>query len=209
MRGELDWIVMKALEKDRSRRYDTANGLAKDVQRYLAGDAVEACPPTLGYRLRKFYRKHRGAISAAGAFGAVLLVATGVSLAFGILARLAERRAIEQEHIAAASAKEAIESKTIAQRERDEAIAARDRLAGSVRPVHSTGGFVLQGTQDQRDPENPGKHPGESPRLGMALPEPGLPERLPLFQSSATQTRVFRFLQSGRHADRYDQLRFY
>jgi len=62
VRGELDWIVMKCLEKDRSRRYETANGLARDVQRYLAGDAVEACPPTLGYRLRKFYRKHRTAV---------------------------------------------------------------------------------------------------------------------------------------------------
>jgi serine/threonine protein kinase len=52
VRGELDWIVMKALEKDRNRRYDSATGLAKDVQRYLSGDAVEACPPTIGYRLR-------------------------------------------------------------------------------------------------------------------------------------------------------------
>ncbi len=62
VRGELDWIVMKALEKDRSRRYETANGLAKDVQRYLAGDAVEACPPTLGYRLRKVYRRNKTAV---------------------------------------------------------------------------------------------------------------------------------------------------
>ncbi len=53
---------MKALDKDRSRRYETANGLAKDVQRYLEGDAVEACPPTLGYRLSKTFRRHRGAI---------------------------------------------------------------------------------------------------------------------------------------------------
>ena len=68
VRGDLDWIVMKALEKDRNRRYDTANGLAKDVQRYLKGDAVEACPPTLGYRLKKLYHKHRGAVLTAGAF---------------------------------------------------------------------------------------------------------------------------------------------
>src|SRR5262249_11867320 len=50
LRGELDWIVMKALEKDRSRRYETATGLARDVQRHLAGEAVQACPPTLSYR---------------------------------------------------------------------------------------------------------------------------------------------------------------
>ncbi|QEL20804.1 serine/threonine-protein kinase [Limnoglobus roseus] len=59
VRGELDWIVMKALEKDRGRRYDTATALGKDVQRFLAGETVEACPPTLGYRLRKAYRRNR------------------------------------------------------------------------------------------------------------------------------------------------------
>ena len=50
MRGELDWIVMKALEKDRTRRYETANGLAPDIQRYLAGEAVLAAPPSTAYR---------------------------------------------------------------------------------------------------------------------------------------------------------------
>src|SRR5262249_7480467 len=59
LRGELDWIVMKCLEKDRSRRYETANALARDIQRYLTGDPVEACPPSAGYKLRKLARKHR------------------------------------------------------------------------------------------------------------------------------------------------------
>src|SRR5262249_24110206 len=53
LRGELDWVVLRCLEKDRSRRYESAGGLARDVQRYLKGEPVEACPPTLGYRLRK------------------------------------------------------------------------------------------------------------------------------------------------------------
>ena len=65
MRGELDWIVMKALEKDRARRYETANGLARDVQRYLADELVEARPPSAGYRLRKFVRRHKGQVIAA------------------------------------------------------------------------------------------------------------------------------------------------
>jgi len=64
VRGELDWIVMKALEKDRSRRYATANGLALDLQRYLADEPVLACPPSAGYRLRKFARRNRGAVLA-------------------------------------------------------------------------------------------------------------------------------------------------
>ncbi len=57
--GELDWIVMKALEKDRGRRYETASGLAMDVQRYLADEPVQACPPSVGYRLRKFVRRNK------------------------------------------------------------------------------------------------------------------------------------------------------
>jgi serine/threonine protein kinase/WD40 repeat protein len=65
MRGDLDWIVMKALEKDRTRRYETANGLAMDVQRYLADEPVEACPPSRRHRLRKFARRHIGAVLSA------------------------------------------------------------------------------------------------------------------------------------------------
>jgi eukaryotic-like serine/threonine-protein kinase len=65
VRGELDWIVMKALEKDRSRRYETANGFAMDVQRYLADEPVQACPPSVGYRLKKFVRRNKGPVVAA------------------------------------------------------------------------------------------------------------------------------------------------
>ncbi len=72
MKGEIDWIVMKALEKDRTRRYDTATALAKDVQRYLNGDAVEACPPTLGYRMRKAYRRNRTAVWVSSGFAGTL-----------------------------------------------------------------------------------------------------------------------------------------
>jgi len=66
VRGELDWIVMKALEKDRGRRYETANGFAMDVQRFLAGEPVLAAPATTVYRLRKFVNRHKGPVAAAG-----------------------------------------------------------------------------------------------------------------------------------------------
>ena len=59
LRGELDWIVMKALEKDRTRRYETANDFARDIQRYLNDEPVEACPPSTAYRLRKLVRRNR------------------------------------------------------------------------------------------------------------------------------------------------------
>jgi serine/threonine protein kinase/tetratricopeptide (TPR) repeat protein len=65
MKGELDWLVLKALEKDRTRRYETANGLARDIQRYLADEVVEARPPSVGYRLSKFVRRHKGQVIAA------------------------------------------------------------------------------------------------------------------------------------------------
>ena len=76
VRGELDWIVMKCLEKDRARRYETANGLARDVQRYLADESVEACPPSAGYRFGKFVRRNRGA--GAGGPGLSLVLVGGV-----------------------------------------------------------------------------------------------------------------------------------
>jgi serine/threonine protein kinase len=73
VRGELDWIVLKALEKDRGRRYETANAFALDVQRYLHDESVLACPPSAGYRLRKFVRRNRGPVVAAGLVLAALV----------------------------------------------------------------------------------------------------------------------------------------
>src|SRR5581483_7591423 len=63
LRGELDWIVMRALEKDRDRRYESASAFAADVQRYLADEPVQACPPSAWYRLRKFARRHRAGVA--------------------------------------------------------------------------------------------------------------------------------------------------
>lgn len=131
MKGEIDWIVMKALEKDRARRYDTPTALAKDVQRYLTGDAVEACPPTLGYRLRKMYRKNRTAVVTAAAFAAVLLVATGVSVTYAAQAKRAAdiaseatKFALGENERAMAAAEEAQTQAREAARQRDETKAA-------------------------------------------------------------------------------------
>jgi serine/threonine protein kinase/tetratricopeptide (TPR) repeat protein len=79
VRGDLDWIVMKALEKDRNRRYETASGFALDIQRYLAEEPVSACPPSAGYRFRKFARRNRFALSAAGVVSLSLVLGTAVS----------------------------------------------------------------------------------------------------------------------------------
>src|SRR5262249_11524863 len=79
LRGELDWIVMKALDKDRNRRYETASAFAADVQRYLHDEPVQACPPSAGYRLGKFVRRHKGKLTAAAARLALLVAGAGVS----------------------------------------------------------------------------------------------------------------------------------
>ena len=73
---DLDWIVMKAIEKDRTRRYETANGLALDIQRFLADEPVSAGPPGAGYEFRKFARRNKTALRVAAAIAAVLVAAT-------------------------------------------------------------------------------------------------------------------------------------
>ncbi|MCU0866502.1 MAG: serine/threonine-protein kinase [Planctomycetes bacterium] len=83
LRGDLDWVVLKALEKERGRRYASAEGLAEDVERYLVGDAVMAVPPSVGYRVRKFVRRHRAAVgSVAAVLVAVLVGAVVVAVSW-------------------------------------------------------------------------------------------------------------------------------
>ncbi len=91
LRGDLDWIVMMALEKDRARRYGTADSLAADIARHLAGDPVVAAPPSRAYRLRKFVRRHRGPV-VAGSLLAASLVAGVVAFAWQASIASAEAR---------------------------------------------------------------------------------------------------------------------
>jgi serine/threonine protein kinase/tetratricopeptide (TPR) repeat protein len=101
VRGELDWIVMKSLEKDRGRRYETANGLAMDVQRYLAGEPVLAAPASALYRMRKLVRRHRGPVVAVGLV--LLALLAGISgTTWGMT------RAEQQRQLADAKTQEAV-----------------------------------------------------------------------------------------------------
>jgi serine/threonine protein kinase/tetratricopeptide (TPR) repeat protein len=105
VRGELDWIVMKCLEKDRNRRYETANGLAHDIERYLHDEPVAAGPPSAAYRLRKFVRRHRGPVVAA-----VLIL---LALVAGVIGTTAGLLRAEQQRLRAeegfTKAREAVE----------------------------------------------------------------------------------------------------
>jgi serine/threonine protein kinase len=100
-RGEIDWIVLKCLEKDRARRYDTASALARDVERYLQNEPVEACPPSAVYRARKFGRKHWAAIATAVGFASLLLAGASVSIWQAARATRAEREATQARDTAA------------------------------------------------------------------------------------------------------------
>lgn len=93
IKGELDWIVMKALEKDRRRRYVTANDFAADVMRHRNDQPVEACPPSAWYWFKKSARRHRGMLTTTVIVSLALLTATGVSIRQAVRARNAESQA--------------------------------------------------------------------------------------------------------------------
>jgi tetratricopeptide (TPR) repeat protein len=97
IRGDLDWIVMKALEKDRSRRYETANGLALDIQRHLNNEPVMARPPSRLYRFRKLVRRNRVVFAAGGAVAAALVIGLGTSTWLFLKEREAHQRAVAAE----------------------------------------------------------------------------------------------------------------
>jgi eukaryotic-like serine/threonine-protein kinase len=79
LRGDLDWIVMKCLEKDRTRRYDTANGLAMDLQRHLDNEPIVARPPSTAYRLQEAWRRNTLAFIAGAAVAAELVLGISIS----------------------------------------------------------------------------------------------------------------------------------
>src|SRR5947208_8041519 len=100
VRGEMDWIVIKALEKDRGSRYETANGFGADVQRYLADETVQACPPSKWYRFRKFARRNKRALATGALLGVMLLVAVGAVVASALWAADQANARLEAEAVA-------------------------------------------------------------------------------------------------------------
>ena len=115
LRGDLDWVVMKCLEKDRTRRYATASDLVLDIQRHLDHEPVTARPPGNWYRWRKFCRRHRGAVSAAAAIAAALIAGAGLSTWQAV-------RAIRAEHLADVARQHENQLRQQAQQERQRAL---------------------------------------------------------------------------------------
>ncbi|HOY59808.1 MAG TPA: serine/threonine-protein kinase, partial [Verrucomicrobiota bacterium] len=98
LRGDLDWIVLKALEKDRTRRYPTANDLALDIRRYLDNEPILARPPSAKYRFQKLVRRNKLVFAGAGAFAAALVIGLALSTWQFLEKSAAYRRAVEAEH---------------------------------------------------------------------------------------------------------------
>ena len=119
--GELDWIVMKALEKDRTRRYETASKFAEDVQHYLNGDAVEACPPSAAYQFSKFVRRNRAAIGTTVVVAVALITGTAVATWQALRATNEWNRAVLAEVAAEQQAERAAQETEKALLERDKA----------------------------------------------------------------------------------------
>ncbi len=143
LKSELDWVVLKALEKDRNRRYDTANALAADLQRFLDHEPLVAGPPSTGYRLRLFVQKHRGQVLAAAAVFVALLgggIGTFVQYlradANAVLAQENAQRANEK-------AADALREKQRADDKTAEATRNATQLAGKVREFDQLAGVVL------------------------------------------------------------------
>ncbi|HZV07428.1 MAG TPA: serine/threonine-protein kinase [Gemmataceae bacterium] len=152
VRGEVEWIVMKALEKDRTRRYDTAIGLARDIQRYLADEPVEAGPPSATYRLRKLAWKHRQGLATAAALGVLLLAGAVVSSVLAVWAMNERNRAMAAEKLANEQRDQAEIARHDTAEERDRALKAeadtkavlnffQDKVLSAGRPKDQEGGL--------------------------------------------------------------------
>jgi serine/threonine protein kinase len=142
VQGDLDWIVMKCLEKERARRYDTANQLGDELKRFLADEPVQAGPPSAGYRARKFLRRNRGPAVAAGLVALALVGGIiGTSIGFAVareaaaLEKVATKKALdagEEERKAKIAAQESEKNEKVATQKANEAadLAKKEKLAG-------------------------------------------------------------------------------
>ncbi|MCA9135594.1 MAG: protein kinase [Planctomycetales bacterium] len=115
LRGEIDWIVMKALEKNRKRRYQSVREFAQDISRYLNDEPIQACPPSLSYRAAKLVRKHRIALLTATVVAFSLVIGTGVAVWQAVVASAEAERASQAEVVANSALREAQTQTALAQ----------------------------------------------------------------------------------------------
>ena len=189
LRGDLDWIVMKCLEKDRTRRYETANGVALEIQRHLNNEPVLAGPPSAGYRVAKFVRRNRLRVAAAGGIAAVLIAATAVSIGFALSE--AEQRRIADAQAARADQEKADAEKQKAVAEAVNLFLTKDLLA-AVAPSSESGkgkDVLMRDVLDEA-----------AERIAKESREGGRFEELPLVEASIRATLGVTYRLLGEYA---------
>ena len=147
MRGDLDWIVMKALEKDRTRRYESANGMAEDIRRHLEDEPVLAAKPTIGYQFAKLYHRHKPTFAAAAGIAAAMVVGTAVATSEAISAKRAEEDAVRARTAAELAAMSEQELRVEAQRQqaKAESLAEARRLDAYIGAMNSVDTLIQDG----------------------------------------------------------------
>jgi tetratricopeptide (TPR) repeat protein len=159
--GELDWIVMKALDKQRARRYETASGLARDIERYLADEPVEARAPSAGYKMRKFLRRNKGPVLAAAAMVSLLVAGSVISAWLAVRATVAERgaqqerdRALAAQDDATTQRDRAVTAERDAKQQRDDALAQQQRADEQAAVALAINQFLVVDLLTQAEPEH-------------------------------------------------------
>jgi serine/threonine protein kinase/tetratricopeptide (TPR) repeat protein len=224
MKGELDWMVMKALSKERDRRYETATGFAKDIERFLNNEPVAAGPPSASYRLRKFVKRNRGQVIAASLVLVALLAGVAGTTLGLIEARRQESLAKRQETLANERAEgerlakqkaleaaegerlaklDAQEKKTLAEANEKKALTAAEEEKKAKETVEDVLGFVENKVFAAARPKGQQGGLGYDVKLAdavtAALPsiENGFPDK-PLVEARLRRTIALSFLYLGR-----------
>jgi eukaryotic-like serine/threonine-protein kinase len=218
VRGELDWIVMKCLEKDRHRRYDTANGLAADLERYLADEPVSACPPSSWYRLRKFGRRNKGPVLAASLILFVLVAGViGTTGGLIVAGRAWQAEAKQRVQAEQAQTREAVRANSEAQAKQD-AKAERDRAVEAEADTKAFADFLANHVLAASRPKGLQAGVGVNVTLAEALEKAGpkieavfrgrpKAEALARHEIGVTWRNLGRYPEAIRHLERALELR--
>ena len=215
VKGELDWIVMKALEKDRNRRYETSSSLAADVERYLNDEPVEACPPSTVYKFRKFARRNKVLLGTVSLVAAALILGIAGTAWQGIVASNERDRAIEAEQLAQTRLESEQKERARADQERIRAEKAEQLAKEEAATSKAINAFL---NDDLLSQANPGNQPNPNVTLRAVIDQAaknieGQFAEQPIVEAAIRHTLAKTYEALGvykeaqKHADRALQLR--
>jgi serine/threonine protein kinase/tetratricopeptide (TPR) repeat protein len=171
VRGELDWIVMRCLEKDRTRRYETANMLASDVTRYLRDEPISAGPPGTAYQLKKLARRHKWPLAMAAGFVAVLVLGIIGTTVGMIRANSAKKRAVDAEKIALDQKQSITRAFDDLKKAREDAVANANRAEREAAKATAVSGFLQSLLSGRADAHGSGREVRVADLLDLAATE--------------------------------------